>query len=680
MKKALLASLVFISSYTYAQVTVNWSNYPGGVAVASDSLNNVYTANWVYGAGGDITLTKRDVAGTILWEVAYDNTDQTRHEVATWVATDHVGNILVSGTIRSGYSNPVNAASVLMKFNTSGTLLWRVVYESTFDGSSTKKCLVDANDNIYVLGIGTGTNGQVAKVKKFNTDGNSIWNYFDTGIGAPINFKLTPDNCILISHSGITGNINGYSKIDLNGNNIWSLAGINSMTVGDAAGDSFGNTYIINGEYVVSNAGSIIKKLSPAGAIIWSQTNTMKGNRVEVGTDNNPVISGYPLAGFGAAFIKYDSTGNVLWQNLDADGPATALMMHAQLRLDGANSAYLAAATPYPGQMAVCKVNSNGTAAWLATAPGSNANAIDFGTGDNIFVTGGTTARLVQNTVIIPPPATPTGLTASVSGTTINLSWTDNATDENNYVVQRSLAPNSGFANVTTIAANSNAYSNTGLAYATTYYYRVQATNSNAASEWSNIASGTTSAAPVVIPNAPSNLTAISTGCGEITLNWTDNSNNEIGFEIRRATSLNGIYLIQSKVVANISSYKNTSVKKDKRYYYIVRSYNKAGYSAWSNKDNALTTCIPFLIDKNVQQQFGLYPNPAANGQFNITLPATITLPVKMDIISSQGQQLYTKQLNNYSNSIQIKGLTKGCYIISISNEKVIERQRLLIE
>ena len=122
----------------------------------------------------------------------------------------------------------------------------------------------------------------------------SVWNYFDSGIGAPITFKFTPDNNIVIVHRGITGSINGYSKIDLNGNLIWSYGGVNSLSVGDAAGDSFGNTYIINGEYVVSNAGSIITKLSPTGAVIWSKTNTMNGNKVEVGTDNNPVVGGYP--------------------------------------------------------------------------------------------------------------------------------------------------------------------------------------------------------------------------------------------------------------------------------------------------------------------------------------------------------------------------------------------------
>ncbi|MBK7171981.1 MAG: hypothetical protein IPH84_01830 [Bacteroidales bacterium] len=73
-----------------------------------------------------------------------------------------------------------------------------------------------------------------------------MWSYIDNaGIGVPVNFKFTPDNKLLISCRSIYGSINGYAKIDLDGNNIWNLAGINSLTVGDAAGDVFGNLHLL---------------------------------------------------------------------------------------------------------------------------------------------------------------------------------------------------------------------------------------------------------------------------------------------------------------------------------------------------------------------------------------------------------------------------------------------------
>lgn len=421
MKKKLLVIATCFAGFLQlsAQVTTEWVNQPRGVSIATDAFNNVYTVDWEYNPGGDITLTKRNTLGSIIWQVSYDNTDVTRHEVATWVETDNQNNILVTGTIRSGYSNPVNAASLLMKYDPSGNLLWRKVYENTFDGSYTKKCLVDAANNIYVLGMGSGPAGLVTKVKKFAPNGSTLWTYYDdAGIGAPLNFKFTRDNKIVIAGRGIIGSVNGYAKIDLNGNNIWNYAGVFSIYNGDAAGDQFGNTYLTHHDYAATGRG-VIKKLSPAGSILWEKLYDMVGYRVEVGTDNLPVISGYPNSGsFGAAFMKFESNGNVLWQNLDADGPSYSLLLHAQMKLDEANNAYLAAGTLF--EMAVCKVYSTGSSAWTHTAAGGFAYGLDIGADNNVYVVGGNTAKFVQSNIC----ATPGGLTASnISTNKARLNW-----------------------------------------------------------------------------------------------------------------------------------------------------------------------------------------------------------------------------------------------------------------
>lgn len=418
MKQIFTTILIFLQCTLQAQVTADWFNYPGGVAVDLDNFNNVYTASWDYNPGGDITLTKRNASGVILWNVPYNNTDNTRHEVATWVAVDHAGDILVSGTIRSGYSNPVNAASLLMKYNASGQLQWRVVYESSFDGSSTTKCLVDASNNIYVLGIGTGPNGQVTKVKKFDPAGNTVWNYYDSGNGAPVNFKLTPDNKILIVHRTITGSMNGFSKIDLNGNLVWAKGGIASLGGGDAAGDVFGNTYLING----SNTGSVLSKLNAAGNTIWTSANTISGNKVEVGTDHKPVVGGYPLNSFGVVMMKFDTAGVQLWQNLDADGSALNLLALTPMKIDASNAIYIAGSTM--SQMGMCKVSSNGATVWAATTPSGYPVSFEFGSDNNVYVTGGTTARFLQSPVITPCLA-PTGLNVTnITATSARLNWT----------------------------------------------------------------------------------------------------------------------------------------------------------------------------------------------------------------------------------------------------------------
>ena len=381
---------------SFAQ-NVDWVQPTRGVSIAVDAANNVYTLDYVYALGAEMILTKRDASGNLVWERSFDQTDPTKWERASWVATDRRGNVIVCGTYMSGYSNPVEAASIVMKFDSTGNLLWRNVYESSFDGSSVKKCLVDASGNIYVLGMGSGPAGYVTKVKKFAPNGTAQWSYFDSaGIGAAVNFKFTPDGFITITGRGLIGSVNGYAKIDLNGNAVWSYPGVYSLTIGDCDGDAFGNTYLVHGEYVV-NGGSIITKVGPSGALIWENAYGIAGLRVEVGSDNRPVVSGFPTpSAAGAAFIKVDESGGVLWSNLDADGPLM-LLLHAQMLLDGGSNAYLAAGTLF--EMAVCKVNNDGTSAWTQTVAGSgHADAIVLGDNDNsVFVVGGVTARISQD-------------------------------------------------------------------------------------------------------------------------------------------------------------------------------------------------------------------------------------------------------------------------------------------
>jgi hypothetical protein len=372
-----------------AQVQTEWVNQPGGVAVALDAAGSVYTARWEYAPGGDIFLTKRTATGALLWEASSNNTDSNRHEVATWVGTDSRGNILVSGTVRSGYSNPVDVHGLLLKFNPQGKLLWRRDLGGPFDGSSTRKLLVDAQNNVWVLGLGAGANGLVTQVRKLTPDGSEVWTYSDTaGIGMPMNVKWTPDQALLIIGRSRYGILNGFTKIDAQGQPLWSQVGLSSTPQGDAAGDLAGNTYLVND-------GTELRKLSATGATTWTRQHAMTALRVEVGSDGRPVLSGFPAGGgAGAAFMKYSGDGRVLWNQPDGDGPGVNSLLHAQMLLDRDNNAYLAASTLF--EMAVTKVRADGSPAWVALAPGSSAVALAFGQDLSVHAVGGQTAKFSQ--------------------------------------------------------------------------------------------------------------------------------------------------------------------------------------------------------------------------------------------------------------------------------------------
>jgi len=98
--------------------------------------------------------------------------------------------------------------------------------------------------------------------------------------------------------------------------------------------------------------------------------------------------------------------------------------------------------------------------------------------------------------VLTTAPPAPSSLTATAfSSTQINLSWTDNATNETSFKVERKTGAGGVWSVLATVGANVTVYSDTELA-AGTYFYRVSAENSAGTSPLSNEASATTLAAP----------------------------------------------------------------------------------------------------------------------------------------------------------------------------------------
>ncbi|MBE9562737.1 MAG: fibronectin type III domain-containing protein, partial [Proteobacteria bacterium] len=105
----------------------------------------------------------------------------------------------------------------------------------------------------------------------------------------------------------------------------------------------------------------------------------------------------------------------------------------------------------------------------------------------------------------------------------INLSWTDNSTDETGFKITK----NNSLINTTD--ANVTSYSNTSLTCGTTYNYSVQATNASDDST-AITSSATTVACPIEIPNAPSvthKLTVEKIGNGTITSDYGINCGND---------------------------------------------------------------------------------------------------------------------------------------------------------
>ena len=179
-------------------------------------------------------------------------------------------------------------------------------------------------------------------------------------------------------------------------------------------------------------------------------------------------------------------------------------------------------------------------------------------------------------------PAAPTTLSATaVSSSQINLAWTDNASNESGFRIERS-SDGETFAEIGVVSSNATTYADTLLSAATQYWYRVRAYNAAGLSAFAGPTSATTMSAPQPAqpPSAPTGLIATRRS-GQITLTWTDSSNNETGFSIERSPDGQAFSPIAT-VAQNVSTYVDTSPGSSKFVFYRVRAFNLAGNSAYT--------------------------------------------------------------------------------------------------
>ena len=178
-------------------------------------------------------------------------------------------------------------------------------------------------------------------------------------------------------------------------------------------------------------------------------------------------------------------------------------------------------------------------------------------------------------------PAPPSNLAATpASSSKINLTWTDNASAETGFKIERST-DGTNYTQFLILLANMTSFQASGLNASTTYHFRIRAYDGPNHSAYSNIAVATTQATPA----APSNLTA-TPSAGKITLNWTDNATNEAGFKLERSTD--GVNFTQLGILGpNSTAYPNAGLTSGVTYYYRVRAYDAANHSAFSNVASA---------------------------------------------------------------------------------------------
>jgi hypothetical protein len=248
---------------------------------------------------------------------------------------------------------------------------------------------------------------------------------------------------------------------------------------------------------------------------------------------------------------------------------------------DGVLEAYLASGTTTLGAPFLRMTTGSWTTRADRVSVGSTTGTALDAVFDNVVVNG----------VELTTPATPVGLAATALTTSneIDLSWTDAATNETSYVVERSTDPGFPQSGTTSfrLPADSTSYRDLTINSGVSYSYRVKAVNAAGTSDTttdlgsSGYSNSVTISARPGPPATPTGLAPTFISRTQTRLDWTDNASDETGFVIERSSSGSFADAVVATVPANTTSYTDT-LPSEGPASYRVAAVNGAVRSAYT--------------------------------------------------------------------------------------------------
>lgn len=204
-----------------------------------------------------------------------------------------------------------------------------------------------------------------------------------------------------------------------------------------------------------------------------------------------------------------------------------------------------------------------------------------------------TSAPVFATTPSPQPPAAPTGLSAAIPTgmMEVALSWTDNANNEQGFVIERSTNGGTWAAITGTLAANTVSYNDATISPNTTYSYRVQAVNGGGSAVSNEVTITTPNNAITV--SAPTNVTVQIRDANTVRVSWNNTANNATGFFIERSVNGGPMVQVGTRNGTRRSRWDDGTVSGGNTYVYQVRAVRVAnGTTIMSAPSNTATVTM----------------------------------------------------------------------------------------
>lgn len=282
----------------------------------------------------DIFLVKYDASGNVLWAKSHGGEYM---DVSSSITTDASGNVYLTGYFGSDSINfdtttLINSSWIqhydffITKYNASGNVIW-AKSEGGQRREYSGKILLDANENIYVLGAFTSPYLTIETTTLTNASQLNIPPYPFQPNSDIFIAKYNPMGNLLwaTSAGGISDDYGSKMEIDPLGN-VYVTGHFESDSI------SFGTSTLINDGLWVDN---FIVKYNTVGQVLWAKsidgeisimptsisidassnvylTGSFYSDSISFGTNilTNAIGNGYSSDIF---VVKYDSSDNVVW-------------------------------------------------------------------------------------------------------------------------------------------------------------------------------------------------------------------------------------------------------------------------------------------------------------------------------------------------------------------------------